>query len=126
MGCVQLKKKDDSEIIKSNIPPEIINNVNENYQIEITKQNNKDVSQNKKIISRDSKNPNVLNINNYVKNSYIKEKNEKNIKIKENVGLDSKTKRIMGRTNSSNKVSERPNSEYILNKNKSKSICSQI
>ena len=55
-----------------------------------------------------------------------KEKNEKNTKIKENVGLDSKTKRIMGRTNSSNKVSERPNSEYILNKNKSKSICSQI
>ena len=49
MGCVQLKKKDDSEIIKSNIPPEIINNVNENYQIEITKQNNKDVSQNKKL-----------------------------------------------------------------------------
>ena len=84
MGCVQLKKKDDSEIIKSNIPPEIINNVNENYQIEITKQNNKDVSQNKKIISRDSKKPNVLNINNYVKNSYVKEKNEKNIK-KQNV-----------------------------------------
>ena len=55
-----------------------------------------------------------------------KEKNEKHTKIKENVGLDSKTKRIMGRTNSSNKVSERPNSEYILNKNKSKSICSQI
>ena len=55
-----------------------------------------------------------------------KEKNEKNTKIKENVGLDSKTKRIMGRTSSSNKVSERPNSEYILNKNKSKSICSQI
>ena len=55
-----------------------------------------------------------------------KEKNEKNTKIKENVGLDSKTKRIMGRTNSSNKASERPNSEYILNKNKSKSICSQI
>ena len=53
-------------------------------------------------------------------------KKEKNTKIKENVGLDSKTKRIMGRTNSSNKVSERPNSEYILNKNKSKSICSQI
>ena len=55
-----------------------------------------------------------------------KEKNEKHTKIKENVGLDSKTKRIMGRTNSSNKASERPNSEYILNKNKSKSICSQI
>ena len=82
MGCVQLKKKDDSEIIKSNIPPEIINNVNENYQIEITKQNNKDDSQNKKIISRDSKNPNVLNINNYVKNSYVKEKEKEKTKGK--------------------------------------------
>ena len=69
MGCVQLKKKDDSEIIKSNIPIEIINNGNENYQVEITKQNNKEEFQNKNIITRDSKKPSVLNINNYVKNS---------------------------------------------------------
>ena len=69
MGCVQLKKKDDSEIIKSNIPIEIINNGNENYQVEITKQNNKEEFQNKNIINQDSKKPSVLNINNYVKNS---------------------------------------------------------
>ena len=63
MGCVQLKKKDDSEIIKSNIPIEIINNGNENYQVEITKQNNKEEFQNKNIINQDSKKPSVLNKN---------------------------------------------------------------
>ena len=69
MGCVQLKKKDDSEIIKSNIPIEIINNGNENYQVEITKQNNKEEFQNKNIINQDSKKQIILNINNNVKNS---------------------------------------------------------
>ena len=77
MGCVQLKKKDDSEIIKSNIPIEIINNGNENYQVEITKQNNKEEFQNKNIINQDSKKPSVLNINNYVKNSDENSKKKK-------------------------------------------------
>ena len=76
-----IKKKDDSEIIKSNIPIEIINNGNENYQVEITKQNNKEEFQNKNIINQDSKKPSVLNINNYVKNSDENSKKKKSTLI---------------------------------------------
>ena len=81
MGCVQLKKKDDSEIIKSNIPPEVINNGKENFQVEIIKQNNKEDNQNKNFIPRENiKNPNLfLKINNNVKNNEIKESKKKKI-----------------------------------------------
>jgi hypothetical protein len=79
MGCMQLKKKIDSEIIKSNIPPEVINNGKENFQVEIIKQNNKEDNQNKNFIPRENiKNPNLfLKINNNVKNNEIKESKKK-------------------------------------------------
>ena len=75
-----MKKKIDSEIIKSNIPPEEINNGKEKFQVEIIKQNNKNENQNKNIISRDnSKNPNLfLNINSNAKNFDRNDSKKKN------------------------------------------------
>ena len=82
MGCVNLKKKNDNEIIKCNIPTVEINN-GQNIQVNIIKNDNqiKEVKEYKdkpKFNNRGSaKQNNILTLNKLNKGSIIKEKKEK-------------------------------------------------
>ena len=88
MGCVQLKKKVDNEIIKCNIPTVEINN-GQNIQVNIIKTDNK--LNNKKEMKEikeykdkpqfnnrgSAKQNNIITLNKFNKNSLLKEKKEK-------------------------------------------------
>ena len=88
MGCVQLKKKDDNEIIKCNIPTVEINN-GQNIQVNIIKTENQ--LNNKKEIKeieeynkksqfnnrQSAKQNNIITLNKFNKNSILKDRKEK-------------------------------------------------